>query len=531
MNPKRIDRRNEIVSSLEEYFQLKFPKSYREFLLIKGEEKINGLPIYGLPFKLPESSNAWELSIFFEKLPLIQATEILRFHRPDLPKSLVAIRLLDVRALCLDLQNGTEEDCPLVEVNLKEKDKPPNQVHPSFKKYLEEGEKTQKRIQEALEQLRKCREDTERKRKKKFEHLKSEFHPRAEDWRPIRSCVHDEVVGLCALKYDPLADALLVAGFVATDHPNYEEGHGIRSLALAILSDAYKSGSSMKIIFGKAIFDKNGVYRGFQPTRVPEELVKLAEEYGISFSNSYQGVILPSESTGLYTQLLNIPPNVKQKIFELQRTGLTLQAFCYIIGSNIWSREEAIWLVLNHPCPEGTLLGKDFPEDRIFYLESLSYGRAALAVSRLKQKILVDLEENFPQEKDKIYCEAEIKGKFWILKASHKFNLPWVADNLKIQIRAEQPILVLPRPYPRETVRMTSPKTFEDYFNLLKEEKLPDSIKILLASDEMKDCSELMEISEKFKKENIHLVLPAFNCKDLDEEVNKRMAKARLIRK
>ena len=105
MNPKRMNRRNEIISSLEEYFQLKFPKSYREFLLIKGEEKINGLPIYGLPFKLPESNNAWELSIFFEELPLIQATEVLRFHRPDLPKSLVAIRLLDVRALCLDLQN------------------------------------------------------------------------------------------------------------------------------------------------------------------------------------------------------------------------------------------------------------------------------------------------------------------------------------------------------------------------------------------------------------------------------------------
>lgn len=531
MNPKRRNRRDEIISFLEEYFQLKFPKSYREFLLIKGEEKINGLPIYGLPFKLPESDDAWELSIFLEKLPLIQANEILRFHRPDLPNSLVAIRLLDVRALCLDLKNGTEEDCPLVEVNLKEKDKPPLRVHPSFKKYLEEGEKIQRRIQEALDQLRKCREDTERKRKKKFEHLKSEFYPRAEDWRPIRSCVHDEVVGLCALKYDPFEDALLVAGFVVTDHPNYEEGHGVRSLALAILSDAYKSGSSMKIMFGKAIFDKNGVYRGFQPTKVPEELVKLAEEYGISFHNSSQGVILPDEAIALYTQLLNIPPDVKQKIFKFQEAGLTLQAFCYIIASNIWSREEAIWLVLNHPRPEGTLLGKDFPEDRIFYLESLSYGRAALAVSRLKQKILVDLEENFPQEKDKIYCTAEIKGKFWVLKASHKFDLPWVVDNLKVQIKAKQPILVLPRPYPREILRITNSKIFEDYLNLLKKEKLSDSVKILLGSEEMKEWLEMVGISERFKKEKVYLVLLPFNCKELDEEVNKQMAKARLIRK
>lgn len=519
-NIRSINKQREILF-LEKQLGVSLCKSYKKFLIEHRNPKqciINGLPILGL-------------FLNFGLTSVIGATAHLRKKRPDLPKSLIPIRLLDVRALCLDLENGAVDDAPLVEVNLEEKGTPPVQIHPSFKEYIEGGEKTKRRIQEAFEQIRKCREDTERKRERKFEHLKSVFHPRAEDWRPIRSCVHDEVVGLCALKYDPLKDALLVAGFIATDHPNYEKGHGIRNLALIVVSDAYKTGSSMRIIFGKAIFDRDGIYRRFQPQEIPNELVRLAEECGISFENRDKGEILPEEAISLYSELLEIPSDVKQKIDKLQGTGLTLQAFCYIIASNIWTKEEAIWLLYNHPRPEGILLGKDLPENRFFYLESLDYGRAALAVSRLKQKIFTDLEEKLPEDREKIYCVTETKEKFWILKASHEFNLPWLTDDLEISIEPNQSILVLSRPHSIVSDRIMNQKVIKDYFNLLKRKKVQNSIKALLGSEELKELENLKEILEKFKKKNIYLVLPSFNCKELDEEVDKRMGKARLIRK
>jgi len=525
-NIRSINKQREILF-LEKQLGVSLCKSYKKFLIEHRNPKqciINGLPILGL-------------FLNFGLTSVIGATAHLRKKWPDLPKSLMPIRLLDVRALCLDLENGSSDDAPLVEVNLEEKDTPPVQIHPSFKEYIEGGEKTKRRIQEAFEQIRKCREDTERKRERKFEHLKSVFHPRAEDWRPVRSCIHDEVVGLCALKYDPLKDALLVTGFIATDHPNYEEGHGIRNLALIVLSDAYKTGSPMRMIFGKAIFDRNGIYRRSQPQEIPNELVRLAGEYGISFANSHKGEILPEKAISLYGELLEIPSEAKQNIDKFQGTGLSLQAFCYIIASNLWTKEEAIWILLNHPRPEGILIGKDLPEDRLFYLESLSYGRAALAVSRLKQKILTDLEEKFPDDKEKIYCTTQVKERFWILKASHDFNLPWIVNNLEIIVRAKQPILVLARPYPKENSQIINPKMFKGYlnklkyFDLLKKEKMQNSVRILLGSEELRDSNDLKKISEKFRKKNVHLALPSFSCKELDEEVDKRMAKARLIRK
>lgn len=509
-----MEQKNKI-DLLEQLLRVKFPKSYREFLLNRGYAFINGLPILGLPISSDPT------------LSVLGATNLLRAVRPAY-RFLIPIRLLDTRALCLDIENGTSEDAPLVEVNLKGRSNiKPVCVHNSFREYLKEGERTQKRINGALEQIRKCREDTERKIRKKFDHIKGRSHPRAEHWRAIRSCVHDEVVGLCVIKYGRIEDALLVAGFIVTDHPNYEEGHGIRNLALMVLSDAYHSGSSMKLIFGKAIFNRKGEYKYFQSKRIPREMIKLAGEYKILLKNADKGEILPEEALNLYSKLVGIPPEIKEVIDKLKGTGLTLQAFCYIVSSSIWTKEEATWILLNHPRPEAILLGKDLPENRLFYLESLSFGQAALALTRFRQKILVDLEENFPEQREKIYCLEETKGKFQLLKASHKFCLPWLINDSKVIVRPRCSVLILSRPYQEGKDK----DKFKSYINLLKKEKNNGSIKALLSSEELKESNDLEEISKNFRKENIYLLLPPFSCKELNEEVDKRMSKARLIRK
>ena len=61
--------------------------------------------------------------------------------------------------------------------------------------------------------------------------------------------------------------------------------------------------------------------------------------------------------------------------------------------SGIWSLQEAIWLFENAPRPEAVLLGSDIPEDRLYYTESLRWGRVAYLANLLKIKVSADLAD------------------------------------------------------------------------------------------------------------------------------------------
>lgn len=68
--------------------------------------------------------------------------------------------------------------------------------------------------------------------------------------------------------------------FIATDHPDYEPGHGIKALTLLLLSDAYKNGASMEFRFTR--YDHNSQTR--VKDRIPHQLVNLFNENGVTLS-------------------------------------------------------------------------------------------------------------------------------------------------------------------------------------------------------------------------------------------------------
>jgi len=97
--------KKERIELMEDLLGIKFPHSYRQFLLEKGSAVIDGHKIMGIPTKeVPES--------------MLDATRTLRVQRKDLPEKLVAIAIKGTRALCLDLEKAPGEDAPIVEVDL-----------------------------------------------------------------------------------------------------------------------------------------------------------------------------------------------------------------------------------------------------------------------------------------------------------------------------------------------------------------------------------------------------------------------------
>lgn len=504
-NMEERKEQTEVISSL---LGIQLPGSYKRFLIESGSGKINDLPVFGLPMSL-ELDSVWG------------ATEFLRSTRSDLPPQYLAIRFMDSRALCLDLRGGIKEDAPLVETDLKA-NKPPRTVHNSFHRYLNEGQRSERQIKGAFKRIKRHLQETANK-DKKYEHNLTGSKPpfKMRDWRVIRSCVHDQIVGLTAIRYDEEFNGLEVDVFICTDHPNYQPGHGVRSLTILLLSDAYRNGGSMEIRFTRYKHERT---KQRVPDRVPPTLYSLVYKLGITFNNAENGIISHSEAVNLYSKIIGLSKEVLETINEHEAAGrLTLQGLCYLLSTHIWTIEEASWILLNYPRPEGVLFGADLPEDRLNYSESVSYGRSALLASKLGNRLKIDAQGNDGD------CFVSSNSLTWIFKAIEDSKLDWEALGCSLCFTPTDIIEVLPRP------RVVLPKEIssieDDVKTFLKHSK-QNTKKFLLYSSDFRSLKNLNEIVKQVEEESgIGILIAPFECRELDNEVDQRMSQARILRR
>jgi glycerophosphoryl diester phosphodiesterase len=495
-----IEERKEHAEVLSCLLGIDLPKSYWRFLIEAGSAKVNGLPVLGLPLS-PDLDSVWG------------ATGFLRSARPDLAPVFLTIRFMDSRALCLDLRNATKNDAPLVEIDI-ESTAPPRTVHDSFGRYLEEGQRTERQIDGALRRIKWHLDHS-----KPYEHSSGEKPSfRIHDWRVMRCCIHDQVVGLIAIKHNEEFNGLEVDVFISTDHPDYEPGHGIRALALLLLSDAYRNGATMEIRFTR--YDSTAHKR--VPDRIPPLLSSLGSELGITFRNAREGIIFHDEAVDMYAAVVGFRSEVRKAVNLYQAEGrLTLQGLCYLLNTRMWTVEEASWILLNFSMPERVLFGADIPEDRLNYMESVSYGRAALAATNLCRKLEVNNQE---MEGD---CIVQLDGLLWRIKASRQCILDWESSGMAISITPGEVITVLPRPrsvLPDEEERIVADaKTLS---SLSKD----NSRKFIMYSSEFAQLERLHDIASRVRQSTgVGILILPFKCRELDEEVNRRMSRARML--
>jgi hypothetical protein len=158
----------------------------------------------------------------------------------------------------------------------------------------------------------------------------------------------------------------------------------------------------------------------------------------------------------------------------------------------------------------------------------LSYGRAALAIARLQERILEEMRgELSADEQENIQCPIENQKDFFILRSNREFSLPWLIDSSRVKVQPNQSLRVLPRP-----LKAYDEAQIADFIKLFQGKKNDGDIRILLASSEIRDIRKIDEISKKILQENgIYLLMPPITCSELDDDVDKRMARARLVRK
>ncbi len=489
------------ITDIEKHLGVALPKSYRKFLEEKGRGLVYGLPIYGLPAN-QDIDSVWG------------ATEALRLARPKLPPNYIVIRFLDSRALCIDLSNNDKDT--LVEINLIGKNMP-KKVHYSFALYLKEGRRSEREISDGLGRIN----DLFEVKVKEYDHKsKGKRIPfRAKDWRVMRSSVHDQIVGLAAFRHNEEFNGLEVDVFISTDHPDYEPGHGVHALMILLLSDAHKNGATMEIRFTRY----NSMTEKRVPDRIPKQLMTLFGKNKIWLNRYKQGIITHTESVNLYASILGITNQLKEKITKHEtEERLSLQGVCYTISSHLWTIEETSWILLNCSRPEGVLFGGDAPEDRMKYLESLSYGRAALAVTKFRNKLENNISEN---EGDTL---VEVDGLFWEITPKQPCEIDWSISSETIQIRPEEKIIVLSRP---SRVMPNEEQLIEEDVNIFFSNNKDDSRKFILYSSDFSKVGGFKKIVDRIKnRTSIEILLLPFTSKELDEEVNNKMSKAKVLR-
>jgi hypothetical protein len=489
------------IENIQNKLNIQLPRSFKDYLKSDNASLVFGLPILGVQDNYHVDS-------------MLGATMALRLNRPNLSQYAV-IRLLDDRALCLDIGNGSEFDSPLVEVNLNNSNIPPKQVHSSFESYINDHERTARRVNGALKRIK---GHMDRGHSSRYEHSgfnKPGSKPRY--WRVMRSCVHDQVVGLTAIRHNENFNGLEVDVFICTDHPDYEPGHGVKALMMLLFSDAYRNGGTMEIRFTR--YDHKSQTR--VSDKIPIELSRLYSQLTLKIEKAYEGIIAHDEALSLFASIVGINSEAMTKIDHYYQLGrdITLQGVCYLLASRLWTAEEATWILINCHRPEAVLFGSDMPEKWFNYQEALSYGRTAVAGTKLYEKLSL-----FHNGSDGA-CSVKIDNKFWQFTPSQDVTLDWLPNGDSVHIKANSSITIFPRP--RHPLINEKDKLVEDAKCLVEQ----PGRKFLLYSTDMSKLNYLEKLQVALNKHDMGILLLPFSCRELDDILEQKMSRARVLRK
>lgn len=117
-----IDNKEFWISLLETSLNVTLPNVYKKFLSERGSKIIDGFKVIGFPTK--------EIPI-----TVFNGYEIIRQKRDDLPRTFMPIIFSGTYACCLDLTQATEEDAPLVDVDL-DNNNPPKPLGETFSEWI-----------------------------------------------------------------------------------------------------------------------------------------------------------------------------------------------------------------------------------------------------------------------------------------------------------------------------------------------------------------------------------------------------------
>lgn len=352
--------------------------------------------------------------------------------------------------------------------------------------------------------------------------------PKNHDWRPYRWCSRDIVFALLVVQQNRKGNYLDIDVCLISQPPQYIENSGARVALGFLLSEAYKCGGTMELVFSKNV----------EGGRVPAYICDLAIEMGVKLKHVFEGHISPFESRQLYLGLAGFSKVAQEKIMKMA-VGKTIspERVCFMVMGGVWSLPEAEAIILGSKHPERVLQSASEPDERHLYLNDLLVASTSILGGVLDRKLLrTELVENgqiVESEDEEFPLTIDFDSAHFakIYSAETEMIVPWIDEN-KI-LSSGQKMVVLIRARSDSEIQKYFPKDLESLKKLIaKYRKDAQTIILYLLPRDFEDVPlpYQSKIIGQLKTEGIFLMISPDNMASLNKEAIRRLETGRKTR-
>ncbi len=352
--------------------------------------------------------------------------------------------------------------------------------------------------------------------------------PKNFDYRPYRWCSRDIVFSLLVVKHNRKGNYLEVDVCLISKPPQYVENSGARVALGFLLSESYKCGGSMEIVFTPNV----------EGGRVPAYICDLAIEMGIKLNYVPKGHISPFEARQLYLELAGFSKEAKERIMKLALEGtISPERICFLIMGGIWTLPEAESMILGSQHPERLLQSTSEPDERHLYLNDLMVASATILGGVLDRKLLkTELFEGgqiVESEDEESPLSIDFDQAYFakIYRSETDLIIPWIDEN-KILTSGQQ-MVVLVRARSDSEIQKYFPKDMSSLKKLIaKYQNDTQTMIFYLIPRDFEDVSlaTQSQIIAQLKKVGVYLMISPDNMASLNKEAIRRLETGRRTR-
>lgn len=367
---------------------------------------------------------------------------------------------------------------------------------------------------------------------------KKNILPKNHQPKPVRWCSKDIVFALIVDKHNRFLNCLEVDICLMANPPQYYENSGPRVAMGYILSEAYKCGSSMEIVFTKNV--ETRIEDGVEKGRVPAYVYDLACELGVKLKHVFEGHITPFEARQMYMELAGFSEKAKERVMKLSVDGLlSPERVCFLVMGGLWSVNEAESIILGCKNPESILLSLADPGDRHLYLKDVMTARGAVlggALDRkLRKKDLVKDGEIVESEDEEsgleIVCDGDLYTKTY--KVEEDCFIPWTGKKDLI-LKPDELMAVLVRARTSSEIRGVFQEDMQSLIKVMEKYKVidPQVKAFLLYPRDFEEISESEkgEMRKKIEDLGAIIMVSPESVAMLNKEAMRRVETGRMVR-
>ena len=357
---------------------------------------------------------------------------------------------------------------------------------------------------------------------------KKNILPKNHDWRPYRWCSRDIVFALLVVQQNRKGNYLDIDVCLISQPPQYIENSGARVALGFLLSEAYKCGGTMELVFSKNVEDG----------RVPAYICDLALEMGVKLKHVFEGHITPFESRQLYLGLAGFSEIAQDKIMKMSvDKTISSERICFLVMGGVWSLPEAESIILGSRHPERVLQSTSEPDERHLYLNDLVVASNSVLGGVLDRKLLrtelVEGGQIVESEDEESPITIGFDAVFFAKVYSSETDLivPWLDKNKVLS--SEQKMVVMVRARSDSEIQRHFPKDLASLKSLVsKYQKDSKTIIFYLLPRDFEDVplTAQSQILGQLKKEGVFLMISPDNMASLTKEAIRRLETGRRTR-